>query len=106
MKRMNKEMNEEPKRSQEKMAIAEYLLLLMGATAEIENRKYCRKEFWDALAKTTVDLKPTVTVASKRKEDNLCVDKVAAELYNTVSGAGEDMCQGNSRKRVSVTIES
>ena len=37
MKRMNKEMNEEPKRSQEKMAIAEYLLLLMGATAEIEN---------------------------------------------------------------------
>ena len=98
-KRMNEETNEvaankrksvKPKRSQEKMAIAEYLLLT-SATAEIDNRKYCRKEFWDALAKTTVDLKPPVTDASKRKEDNLGVDKVAADLYNTVSGAGEDM---------------
>jgi len=98
-KRMNKETNEvaankqksvKPKRSQEKMAIAEYLLLT-SATAEINNRKYCRKEFWDALAKTTVDLKPPVTDATKRKDDNLGVDKVAADLYNTVSGAGEDM---------------
>ena len=48
------------------MAIAEYLLLT-GATSEIDNRKYSRKEFWDALAKTTVDLKPPVTDASKRK---------------------------------------
>ena len=72
------------------MAIAEYLLLT-SATAEIDNRKYCRKEFWDALAKTTVDLKPPVTDATKRKDDNLGVDKVAADLYNTVSGAGEDM---------------
>ncbi len=85
----NKQKSVKPKRSLEKMAIAEYLMLT-SATKEIDHRKYSRKEFWDALSKTTVDLKAPNQNANRDSDDNVGVDKVAAELYGTVSGSTDD----------------
>ena len=87
-----------PKCSREKLAIAEFLILT-SATKEIDGRQYSRKEFWEALAKTTVELKETsgdANLNGNGKERNVGIDKFAADIYNTVSGADDEEGKGRS----------
>ena len=84
----NKIANITPKHTREKLAIAEFLLLT-SATKEIDGRQYSRNEFWEALAKTTVEMKETTRGDANQngngKERNVWIEKFAADIYNTVS---------------------
>ena len=87
-----------PKRTREKLAIAEFLILT-SATKEIDGRQYSRNEFWEALAKTTVEMKETrgdVNQNGNGKERNVGIDKFAADIYNTVSGADDEESEGRT----------
>ena len=79
-------------RSKEKMAIAEYISLI-SATSEVNGRKYVRKEIWDALSQTTVELKEKKSNKNSKKDDNegtVGIDRLAAAVYNAVTGDDED----------------
>jgi len=92
-----------PKRTKEKLAIAEFLIIT-SATKEINGRQYSRNEFWEALAKTTVEIKETRSdVNQNGKERNIGIDKFASDIYNTVSGADEEESGGRSNIRTENT---
>ena len=87
-----------PKRTREKLAIAEFLILT-SATKEINGRQCSRNEFWEALAKMNVEMKETrgdVNQNVNGKERNAGIDKFAADIYNTVSGADDEESEGRS----------
>ena len=87
-------------RSKEKMAIAEFISLT-SATTEVSGRVYSRKDIWDALAETTVELKVKKAGGNSNDgKESIGIDRLACDVYNTVIGEDENGDDGDrSRER-------